>query len=210
MNSYFLREKIGKLETKNLLHFESVMLEKHQKEYRYITDEDFKNRIKELKSNIDNISDSEFVVEIQRIMSYFKEGHLSFLNPSQAILPFYLKTFDDGTYIIGIEKEYEEYNFSKVKSINGIKIKDIREKAKKIILNEVIPQIIAKLHNELDVPLHDVEEAAINGVVLTIQELIDTENNALAILKSKKQEKIDSYDNKVLNIQKDIELIKGI
>ena len=75
------------------------------------------------------------------------------------------------------------------------------EKAKKIILNEIIPQIIAKLHNELDVPLQDVEEAAINGVVLTIQELIDTENNALAILKSKKQEKIDSYDNKVLNIQ---------
>ena len=84
------------------------------------------------------------------------------------------------------------------------------EKAKKIILNEIIPQIIAKLHNELDVPLQDVEEAASNGVVLTIQELIDTENNALAILKSKKQEKIDSYDNKVLNIQKDIELIKGI
>ena len=84
------------------------------------------------------------------------------------------------------------------------------EKAKKIILNEIIPQIIAKLHNELDVPLQDVEEAAINGVVLTIQELIDTENNALAILKSKKQEKIDSYDNKVLNIQKDIELIKDI
>lgn len=84
------------------------------------------------------------------------------------------------------------------------------EKAKKIILNEIIPQIISKLHNELDVPLQDVEEAAINGVVLTIQELIDTENNALAILKSKKQEKIDSYDNKVLNIQKDIELIKGI
>ena len=84
------------------------------------------------------------------------------------------------------------------------------EKAKKIILNEIIPQIIAKLHNELDVPLQDVEEAAINGVVLTIQELIDTENNALAILKTKKQEKIDSYDNKVLNIQKDIELIKGI
>lgn len=84
------------------------------------------------------------------------------------------------------------------------------EKAKKIILNEIIPQIIAKLHNELDVPLQDVEEAAINGVVFTIQELIDTENNALAILKSKKQEKIDSYDNKVLNIQKDIELIKGI
>lgn len=84
------------------------------------------------------------------------------------------------------------------------------EKAKKIILNEIIPQIIAKLHNELEVPLQDVEEAAINGVVLTIQELIDTENNALAILKSKKQEKIDSYDNKVLNIQKDIELIKGI
>lgn len=84
------------------------------------------------------------------------------------------------------------------------------EKAKKIILNEIIPQIIAKLHNELDVPLQDVEEAAINGVVLTIQELIDTENNALVILKSKKQEKIDSYDNKVLNIQKDIELIKGI
>lgn len=84
------------------------------------------------------------------------------------------------------------------------------EKAKKIILNEIIPQIIAKLHNQLDVPLQDVEEAAINGVVLTIQELIDTENNALAILKSKKQEKIDSYDNKVLNIQKDIELIKGI
>jgi len=82
--------------------------------------------------------------------------------------------------------------------------------AKKIILNEIIPQIIAKLHNELDVPLQDVEEAAINGVVLTIQELIDTENNALTILKSKKQEKIDSYDNKVLNIQKDIELIKGI
>ena len=35
------------------------MLEKHQKEYRYITDEEFKNKINELKLNIDNISDSE-------------------------------------------------------------------------------------------------------------------------------------------------------
>lgn len=66
------REVRNKKLIEDLEHFESVMLEKHQKEYRYITDEDFKNRIKELKLNIDNISDSEFVVEIQRIMSYFK------------------------------------------------------------------------------------------------------------------------------------------
>lgn len=133
----FFKGESKKVRNKKLIedleHFERVMLEKHQKEYRYITDKDFKNKINELKLNIDNISDSEFVVEIQRVMSYFKEGHLSFLNPSQAILPFYLKTLDDGTYIIGIEKEYEEYNFSKVKSINGIKIEDIRKKTKEII-----------------------------------------------------------------------------
>lgn len=54
------------------------MLQKYQKEYRHITDVEFKNKLNELRANIDNISDSEFLVEVQRIMSCFKEGHLSF------------------------------------------------------------------------------------------------------------------------------------
>lgn len=42
-------------------------------------------------------------------------------------------TFEDGTYIVGIEKEYEQYNFSKVKTINGVDIEEIRTKLKGII-----------------------------------------------------------------------------
>lgn len=117
----------------DLEYFEKIMLQKYQKEYRHITDVEFKNKLNELRSNIDNISDSEFLVEVQRIMSCFKEGHLSFLKPSQAILPFNLQTFEDGTYIVGTEKEYTDYNFTRIVSINGIKIDDIRTKMKEIV-----------------------------------------------------------------------------
>lgn len=123
------REKL----VEDLNHFEDVMLNKFQKEHRNITDEKFKEEINNLKSKINNISDSEFLVEIQRIISLFSEGHVNFNILGQALLPIEIKTLDDGVYIIRAEKEYEKTLYSKIKYINGIDINEVKEKIKNIV-----------------------------------------------------------------------------
>ena len=64
------------------------MLKKYQREHRNISDDNFKKEINNLRLKLDNLTDNEFVVEIQRIMSMFREGHLSFNILNQALLPF--------------------------------------------------------------------------------------------------------------------------
>ena len=78
------------------------------------------------------------------------------------------------------------------------------------IRNEVIPQIAFNLGAALDGPLQDVENQMIDGVVATIQELIETENQALQIAKDKMSNEVEKYNDLLLDIEKDINLVRAI
>lgn len=84
------------------------------------------------------------------------------------------------------------------------------EKAANAIRIEVIPEVVSKLNNELDAPLQEVESQMIDGVVATIQELIDTENKALEVAKTQLDSELEKHRNFLSDIQKDVEFVKGV
>lgn len=84
------------------------------------------------------------------------------------------------------------------------------EKAANAIRTEVIPEVISKLNDELDAPLQDIESQMIEGVVVTIQELIDTENKALEVAKTQLNNELEKHSNFLNDIKEDIEFVKGV
>ena len=84
------------------------------------------------------------------------------------------------------------------------------DKAANAIRTEVIPQVISKLNNELDAPLQEIESQMIEGVVATIQELIDTENKALEVAKMQLTDELEKHSHFLNGIQEDIDFVKGV
>lgn len=84
------------------------------------------------------------------------------------------------------------------------------EKAANAIRKDVIPQVISKLNNELDEPLQEIEMQMIDGIVATIQDLIDTENKALEVAKTQLNNELEKHSNFLEDIQKDIDFVKGV
>ena len=70
--------------------------------------------------------------------------------------------------------------------------------------------MVSKLNNELDAPLQEVESQMIDGVVATIQELIDTENKALEVAKSQLNNELEKHSHFLKGIQEDINFVKGV
>ena len=94
--------------------------------------------------------------------------------------------------------------------LRGIFSESKEEQITNAIRNEVIPQITFSLGSALDGPLQEVENQMIDGVVATIQELIETENQALQIAKDKMSNEVEKYNNLLLDIEKDIDLVRAI
>lgn len=94
--------------------------------------------------------------------------------------------------------------------VRGLFSESKEDKAANAIRKDVIPQVVSKLNNELDAPLQEVESQMIEGVVTTIQELIDTENKALEVAKSQLNDKLEKHGHFLSGIQDDIDFVKEV
>lgn len=198
----------------DLEYFENVMLKKYQREHRNISDDNFKKEINNLRLKLDNLTDNEFVVEIQRIMSMFREGHLSFNILNQALLPFESKVFDDGIYIIRTEKEYEKYIYYKILAINDIDINTILKKIENIVSGDsskCLKYGVDKYINNVDYLLGLGIVKNINNVKLSIEkngEVIDvvfkTKINRDIEVKKEVFSEIEDYNNIKLKMKQKV------
>ena len=84
------------------------------------------------------------------------------------------------------------------------------DKAANAIRKDVIPQVVSELNKELDTPLQEVESQMIDGVVATIQELIDTENKALEVAKMQLNNELEKHSHFLNGIQEDIDFVKEV
>lgn len=94
--------------------------------------------------------------------------------------------------------------------VRGLFSESKEEKAANAIRTNVIPQVVSKLNTELDAPLQEVEAQMIDGVVTTIQELIDTENKALEVAKAQLNNELEKHSHFLKGIQEDINLVKEV
>ena len=97
--------------------------------FKKTTAKDFDNAVDELYNNIPKLQEHEIIVGFARIVSLFKYGHTrlgfeSLPNPIHQ-LPVSLYHFNDGVYVQGVHKTYEQALGAKVIAVANMPIEDV-------------------------------------------------------------------------------------
>lgn len=99
--------------------------------FKKITKEAFDADVEILHNNIPNLQEHEIVIGLARLVSSFKYGHtvLGFRYQPHAFhqLPFNLYQFNDGVFIQGVHKDYQQALGAIVIAIAGMPIKEALE-----------------------------------------------------------------------------------
>lgn len=128
------RFKREKLLVEDLEYFKDFVLNYQADSFRNISKEEFILKVDKLKSNIKNLDNDEFVVELMKITKFFNDSHSCIQPTYRAIFPFELETLYGNFYITSVNGEYFEYYLYRIKSINGVDISKIVE-----LLKEIVP-----------------------------------------------------------------------
>ena len=96
--------------------------------FKKTTKEAFDADVETLYSNIPNLEEHEIVIGLARLVSSFKYGHtvLGFRYQPHAFhqLPFNLYQFNDGVFIQGVHKDYQQALGAKVIAVAGVPIEN--------------------------------------------------------------------------------------
>lgn len=96
--------------------------------FKKITKKAFDADVETLFNDIPNLMEHEIVIGLARLVSSFKYGHtvLGFRYQPYAFhqLPFNLYQFNDGIFIQGVHKDYQQALGAKVIAVAGVPIED--------------------------------------------------------------------------------------
>jgi hypothetical protein len=136
-------------------YFESELAKNHIDFYSIIDSVDFHNRLSVLKEKTDFLTDYEVELELQRILASLHISHTSILvqfNQSTKRLPLIADFFDDGLFIVGINKSNREFIGRKIIGINNIPIEEIYSRTEPFVsfenkqwLNRQFPYFISNV-----------------------------------------------------------------
>jgi hypothetical protein len=135
-------------------YFSEQLPKKHKDFYKLIDSVHFKLKIDSIKDKVDSSDDITLILELQKILASLKVSHTMIpIQNGKAIgsLPLMTEIFDDGLYIIGIDKTKKEYLSKRIISINNFPIEEIYNRLKPLIsyeneywLNRQIPKFLVK------------------------------------------------------------------
>ncbi len=104
------------------------------------TKEVFNTEIETLYKNIPNLEEHEIIVGMSKIIALFKYGHtdISFRQKPFEFhyLPFNLYQFNDGIYLQGVYKDYQQALGAKVIAINNVPITNALKKIYPVVNSE--------------------------------------------------------------------------
>ena len=104
------------------------------------TKEIFDTEIETLYKNIPNLEEHEIIVGMSRIIALFKYGHtdISFRQKPFEFhyLPFNLYQYNDGVYLQGVHKDYQQALGAKVITINKVPITDALKRIYPVVNSE--------------------------------------------------------------------------
>ena len=108
--------------------------------FKKTTKEAFDAEVEILYNNIPNLQEHEIVVGLARLVSSFKYGHTALRLRSGSVpfhqLPFNLYQFNDGVFIQGVHKDYQQALGAKIIAVSGVPIHDV--------LNAIYPVVPAE------------------------------------------------------------------
>jgi hypothetical protein len=123
------------------LNFISTELPKlHYNLFHKMSEEEFNKEIEVLKTRAANLSELEFVLQLQVLIAKLGDSHTGigytkFLDKKKSY-PLKLYWLKDGFYVIATHREYENLLGLKLSAINGIPINEILKRFEQIIVKD--------------------------------------------------------------------------
>lgn len=121
---------------KDLNYLKEALPKKHIDLFFNTTEDEFNNKIDELKNNVSTLSDEEVVTGIYELVASVGDAHTKAYKDYEKRYPVWFYYFNDGLYLINTTENYSEAINCKLKKVNGIEIDKIKELLEPLIAKE--------------------------------------------------------------------------
>jgi hypothetical protein len=132
-------DKAGQVKAwqEDLDYLASNLEKKHKNLYHTIDSETFKSEVKRLRASIGDMNNIRRFVEFKKLIAKVEDGHTSIrYDIPLNWFPIMLYPFDDGLYVIGAGKEYEQLLGKRLTKVGGNDIDLVSEAMKVMISND--------------------------------------------------------------------------
>ena len=110
----------------------------HYDLYANISEEEFQTERKKIARQTLNMTDAEFYWSVRHLLSLVGDAHTT-VYPSDyfmSVLPWNIKKFDEGWFILILDKAHEQYLGTRVVAINDLPIDEVVERTRQVISYE--------------------------------------------------------------------------
>ena len=139
-----------KLDDLNLL-CETLETE-HYDLYANVSEEEFQDEREKIARQTPNMTDAEFYWSVRHLLSLVGDAHTTVYPRDyfMSVLPWNIKKFDEGWFILILDKAHEQYLGTRVVAINDVPIDEVVERTRQVISYEtdswfwnLVPQTLA-------------------------------------------------------------------
>lgn len=121
---------------KDLNYLKEAIKNKDSYAYDKVGEDEFNNKIDELKEEAANLNDDEIVTRIYEITASIGDAHTKAYKHFTKASPVQFYYFKDGFYLINTIDEYKDSLYCKLKKINNMDIEEVVKKLEPLIAHE--------------------------------------------------------------------------
>ncbi len=147
-------EERNRLLTEDITFFKKELPERHKNLFSIITKEEFGTMTDQLIDKVDQLSNNEVFIELNKIIASIGDAHTSINYWDGYSYPLQFYILDGKVYVVNADKDLEEMVFSQVLKINGVDIDHVIEQLRALISHENESWVLAILPNYLQAPVY--------------------------------------------------------
>lgn len=119
--------------TEDIDYLRGNLIEKHKNLFFNISRIEFEEKVKYLKSIMNELDYNEMKVEMSRVVAFVGDAHTAIAVPANKYLPIKFYWFEDGVYIIGATEKYKGLICQRVIAIEGLEIEKVIKELSEIV-----------------------------------------------------------------------------
>jgi hypothetical protein len=144
----------NRLLTEDIQYFKKELPSHHKNLFSIITEEEFNTRTDQLIDKVDQLSNKQVFVEINKIIASVGDAHTSINYWDGYSYPLQFYILDGKVYVVNAGKAFEDMLFSQVIKINGVDVDKVTEQLRTLISHENESWVLAMLPNYLQSPVY--------------------------------------------------------
>lgn len=110
--------------------------QKHVNLFYTLSEEEFNNKVEQLKSSLDIMNEDDIRIEVQKLAAAVGDAHTGTNISASKMYPVELYYFVDGWYVTSTLRDYEQILYGKLTAINGHDMDEVYAKLSEVISHE--------------------------------------------------------------------------